>query len=284
MAGLGYTSTQRKCEWVIPPYKHHIDYLPISKTFTSAKGKKIKLTEAIGSGETTQTQDIEQTQKCATTPSHEEMDAFFESLSGCNTKPAVLALIPKHSDRYISKSSLLQYPQQFESIFDPQCLRLKYHDLLKVCESLQITVSQSMAEAVEAQTQSQHKSKLWFKYRAGRVTTSRMKSVCHTNLANPPQSLIKTICYPEAFCITSKQTDWGCKHEQTARDLYMEKSLRHHPDLQIQGSGLVINPQWPFLGASPDAIMTCKCYGTGVLEIKCPYCHRETVSMSQLSE
>ncbi len=32
------------------------------------------------------------------------------------------------------------------------------------------------------------KSDLWFTYRAGRVTASKMKSVCHTDCANPSQS------------------------------------------------------------------------------------------------
>ena len=39
-------------------------------------------------------------------------------------------------------------------------------------------------------------------------------------------------------------------------------------------SGLVINCQWPYMGASPDGIIKCKCHGKGVLEIKCPFCHK----------
>ena len=38
---------------------------------------------------------------------------------------------------------------------------------------------------------------------------------------------------------------------------------------------MFINPQWPFIGASPDGIITCECCTKGVLEIKCPYCHHE---------
>jgi len=52
------------------------------------------------------------------------------------------------------------------------------------------------------------------------VLALRMKLVCHTNVANPSQSLIKSICYPEAFSYVSKQTEWGCKHEKKARDIY----------------------------------------------------------------
>ena len=102
-----------------------------------------------------------------------------------------------------------------------------------------------------------------------------MKAVCYTNNASPSQSLVKSICYPEAFSFTSKQTNWGCKHEQKARELYYKKAVLSHDNLEITDSGLVINPQWPFVGASPDGIITCKCCGRGVLELKCPYCNRE---------
>jgi len=42
----------------------------------------------------------------------------------------------------------------------------------------------------------------------------------------------------------------------------------------VSNSVLVINPQWPFIGACPDGIVECNCCGKGVLEIKCPYSHR----------
>ena len=30
---------------------------------------------------------------------------------------------------------------------------------------------------------------------------------------------------------------------------------------------------WPFVGTSPDGIITCDCSSKGVLEIKFPFCH-----------
>ncbi len=33
-------------------------------------------------------------------------------------------------------------------------------------------------------------------------------------------------------------------------------------------SGLWLNPKWPYMGASPDGIVTCDCHGTGICEIK----------------
>jgi len=97
-----------------------------------------------------------------------------------------------------------------------------------------------------------------------------MKAVCHTNADKPSQSLIKTICYPKAFSFTSKATSWGCQHERQARDLYIKD---HHDGFTVTDSGLVISSHWPYIGASPDGIVECRCHGKGVLEIKCPFCH-----------
>ena len=38
--------------------------------------------------------------------------------------------------------------------------------------------------------------------------------------------------------------------------------------------GLHINPRYPHLGASPDAIIDCSCPGRGIVEVKCSYCKR----------
>ena len=45
-----------------------------------------------------------------------------------------------------------------------------------------------------------------------------------------------------------------------------------HEDFEVKDSGLVINPSYPHLGASPDGFVSCRCCGLGILEIKCPYC------------
>ena len=176
---------------------------------------------------------------------------------------------------YVPKVSLPTFPQPLTSLRNPANCKLNYPDLLEACDNVSIEVTDDMAQAVEKETRKQSKTALWFKYRAGRVTASRMKAVCHTDVTNPAQSLVKSICYPEAFNFTSKQTSWGCRHEKQARDRY-EKTVRFkHTNLQVAECGLFINPQWPFVGASPDGIITCDCCPKGVLEIKCPFCHRD---------
>ena len=48
-----------------------------------------------------------------------------------------------------------------------------------------------------------------------------------------------------------------------------------HSNLLVVDAGLFLSSTYPCLGASPDGIASCSCYGVGCLEIKCPYCDRE---------
>ena len=57
----------------------------------------------------------------------------------------------------------------------------------------QLNLTTKMVDAVEKETQDQSRSKLWYRYRAGRVTALKMKAVCRMNSDQPSQSLIKSI-------------------------------------------------------------------------------------------
>ena len=59
---------------------------------------------------------------------------------------------------------------------------------------------------VEQHTKEQSKSRLWYSYRAGRITASKFKAAVSTDGAMPSQSLIKSICYPEQHKFSSAST------------------------------------------------------------------------------
>lgn len=48
-----------------------------------------------------------------------------------------------------------------------------------------------------------------------------------------------------------------------------------HVGFECSLAGLTINPQYPFLGASPDGFSYCECCGDGIIEIKCPFSLKE---------
>ena len=144
--------------------------------------------------------------KNKSSPGSDEIDIFYERLSCCNTKPAILSLVPKYLAGYIPKTLLPTFPKPLPQLYQPEYMDLDYHELLKACESQKVDITEELALNVEKETMLQYNSKLWFQYRAGRVTASRMKAVCCTDPSNPSQSLVKAICYHESFCFTSKRT------------------------------------------------------------------------------
>ena len=64
---------------------------------------------------------------------------------------------------------------------------------------------------------------------------------------------------------------WGKNNESKAKDAYVKTN--GHNNLQVSESGLVINTEYTFLGASPDGLVhdPVSADANGLLEIKCPY-------------
>ena len=67
---------------------------------------------------------------------------------------------------------------------------------------------------------------------------------------------------------------WGKNNESKAKDAYVTKMQTNgHNNLQVSESGLVINTEYTFLGASPDDLVhdPVSADANGLLEMKCPY-------------
>ena len=64
---------------------------------------------------------------------------------------------------------------------------------------------------------------------------------------------------------------WGKDHEDDARQEYISEASQSHEGFQYATAGLVVNPLYPYLGATPDGLIKCHCCGEGLIEIKCPY-------------
>ena len=156
---------------------------------------------------------------------------FYNNLSQSKTKPGILSIVSGYGHMYKADHSILSFP--LSSSFESTCLNMSYTDLVK-CENVfqDLTISEQQCKNIEVSTRDQAHSKLWFRFRAARVTASKFKAACHTDLTQPSQSLIKSICYPESFRFNNKATQWGCDHEKTARKAYLEKnaiqSLKHY--------------------------------------------------------
>lgn len=273
------TVTQEKAYWMVPAALNKIEYKPIRAIdFSSAKAKQRRLVNSTQESPDvcTPLRPARVIKKSAETPvtTPDELSTLFQAINTCATKPAILSIIEPFCEDYIPKPVTPSFPQVLNDLYDPTCVKRNFTELLGHCETVKITVSDEQAKNVEEATRTQAKSKLWHRYRAGRITASRFKAACSTNAANPSVSLIKTICYSECASFTSASSTWGCIHEKQARSDYFDQVKDLHINMYINDSGLIINPVYPHLGASPDGIISCDCCGSGCVEVKCPYCQR----------
>ena len=127
--GTSPTCTQEKCQWIIPFFLKNAEYLSIKDLdFTSAKGKKRKLDEAID-----EEGNDDATEHGATAMGKEstasELETLFANLSVGGTKPLVLSLIPEHSDEYVPKSTLDTFPVPLKSLQQSSHITLSYPSL-----------------------------------------------------------------------------------------------------------------------------------------------------------
>lgn len=73
---------------------------------------------------------------------------------------------------------------------------------------------------------------------------------------------------------------WGRENETTAREHYSTQEKEKHTSFETRLSGLIINPLYPWIAASPNGISSCDCCRTKLLEIKCPYTIRDISPVS----
>ena len=64
---------------------------------------------------------------------------------------------------------------------------------------------------------------------------------------------------------------WGRANEKDALDAFVKTEGPKHTSVQIFQAGLFVKMDLPYIGAGPDAIGTCDCCGTFIVECKCPY-------------
>ena len=89
------------------------------------------------------------------------------------------------------------------------------------------------------------------------------------------ESLVKTICYPESTRFYSKACDYILTCEADALHMHKDSMQATHDFFELKKCGLVLDSENPFIGASPDGIISCSCCGEGVVEVKCPFSCRD---------
>ena len=58
----------------------------------------------------------------------------------------------------------------------------------------------------------------------------------------------------------------------------------NHLNFVVRDSGFYISIEKPFLGTSPDSIVSCECCGEGCLEVKCPFSYNDKFITESLTD
>ena len=144
-----------------------------------------------------------------------------------------------------------------------------------------ISITKEQVQHIEIITRNQSNNSLWYKFRQGRISASMFKgAVCKVSDDQKTfnslklKTITKKICEPKEFDFKSKATEWGITNEPIGRKMYIQLMKNKHMGLQVNKRGFVISVDYPFIRASPDGIMECRCHDEGLLEIKCPFTYR----------
>ena len=138
-------------------------------------------------------------------------------------------------------------------------MELNYTDLLKECKEVEISLTDEQIKIIEKETITQAKGGSFYQHRAGRTRASKCHAVCNSDPAQPSQSLIKAICYPDVFNFSTAATRYGCKHEDVAISEYEKQMKLKYENFKVVKCGTFINKDFPFLQATPDFLCSCDC-------------------------
>ncbi|XP_046845617.1 uncharacterized protein LOC124439435 [Xenia sp. Carnegie-2017] len=259
--------------------------------FTSSKRKKQKLDEHINELASSSSSTTDQTMTTDKPrlqnkykPSENQIKKFYQHLSDTKSNPAILSLISPFNEKFVPKRPAVNLHDPLNKLYSHQFACHEYEELISKSKEVMetIKINQQQADMIEKATRNQSKSQIWHQMRMGRITASNFHRACRTNPETPSLSLVKDVCYGSQF--KSDATSWGKANEKRALNQYTQVMKENHSIFSVKESGFVIDPKYPFLGASPDAISYCNCHGEGCVEIKCPYSLRNKTIQHGISD
>ncbi len=180
----------------------------------------------------------------------------------------------------VSVYSMVQYGELFKSEYlhgdhGQHAMQYEKYDenvILKFMDF--IDIGKEQINVICDKTTHQGQSQFWFDQRAGRITASNFYKVCHLRQTTDRTNTVKLLMNYCPILHAPEQLEWGHEKEDVAADAYYKKLSKKHKDLSLSKCGLVINQQWPYLGASPDRIRYCACHGKVLVECKSLFAKR----------
>ena len=144
-----------------------------------------------------------------------------------------------------------------------------------------IKLDKSQAANTSKQTKKQSNCDDWCNYRQGRITASIFHEIVSKvsetyEIKNPRKvkTILSKIC-SQKNNFKSKAIEWGKTNEPVARQEYIKLNTKDDKKLSVVEIRLFVSCENPIFGVSPDGFVSCECHESGLLEIKCPWTHRD---------
>ena len=123
-------------------------------------------------------------------------------------------------------------------------------------QSLQLHVSEKEAEFLEKATKGQRTSCLWYDHRVGQITASTIGKVVKCAERKFLTSIVNSIMQYKALNPHILALRWETQNEDQAKIDYKLEMEKIHSDFQIHAAGLLVSTKYPFMGATPDGIVS----------------------------
>ena len=205
-------------------------------------------------------------------------DTLLNALHKAYPSAAVFTVVPGFQPtQSVTHSTESVIPKSLTSLYDAKYCKMTEDELRAEVQSLQLCVSDDEAKFLEQTTKGQSSSCLWFDHRVGRITASVMGKVVKCAERKFPTSIVNLIMQYQTLNPNIPALRWGRKNEDKAISDYKTEMVQNHGDFEMHTVGLLISTKYPFLGATPNGVVSCSCCGSGLLEVKCPYKYRDII-------
>ena len=274
------TVTQEPAYWLLSASVKKVSYAEVRDiNFSSAKAMKKQFDsqfDNVSAASGPVPTSTKKAKKVITPPTDADLQLFYRNLHGTGKKSALLSVIPEFADHYIPKTLSTRLPPDLTALRDNAAITLNFKELMDQCNNIKLETCPEEIQNLESATREQTKSKLWFQFRAGRITASKMRAVTRTDPSYPAKSLIKSVCYPVENRFETEATKWGLNHEKDAIQCLIRKLEEdEHENVRVENSGIFVSEDYPFIGATPDSIISCDCCGKQLVEVKCPFTKKD---------
>lgn len=128
------------------------------------------------------------------------------------------------------------------------------YEIFSVTEKLTNIFDKKIITEIEDQTKGQDENQEWYEQRIGRITASHFSSVLHFRFTENEENYISKMHM--IMRKTSKASVPSMAHEPVARQLYFDNYKKQHKHAEIKLCGLYVDSDYPFLGASPDGVIS----------------------------